>query len=34
MPQTLNILLHAATVQDEDIVTVIKSDIKAENAKS
>ena len=34
MPQTLNTSLHAATVQDEDTATVVKLDIKAENAKS
>ena len=34
MPQILNILLYTATVQDEDVVIVVKSDIKAENAKS
>ena len=34
MPQTPNILLHATTVQDKDAVTVIKLNIKVENAKS
>ena len=34
MPRTPNTSLHAATVQDEDIVIVIESDTEAENAKS
>ena len=34
MPQTLNILLYTATVQNKDAVTAVKLDIKAENAKS
>ena len=33
MPQTLNILLHTATVQDEDAVTAVELDIEVENAK-
>ena len=33
IPQTLNISLHTATIQDKDVVIVIKLDIKAENAK-
>ena len=34
MPQTLNISLHTATVQDKDIVIAVESDIETENAKS
>ena len=34
MPQTLNILLYATTVQDKDIVIVVELDIEAENTKS
>ena len=34
MPQTLNISLHTATVQDKDAVTAVESDIEVENAKS
>ena len=34
MPQTLNISLYTATIQDKDIVIAVKSDIEAENAKS
>ena len=33
IPQTPNTLLHAATVQDEDVAIVVKSDIEAENTK-
>ena len=33
MPQTLNISLHAATIQDKDAATVIKLDMEAENTK-
>ena len=34
MPQTLNILLYTATVQDKDAVIVVELDMEAENAKS
>jgi hypothetical protein len=34
MPQTLNILLRTATVQDEDAVTAVELDMEVENAKS
>ena len=34
IPQTLNISLYAATVQDKNAVIVVKLDIEAENAKS
>ena len=34
MPQTPNILLYAATIQDKDTATVIKLNIKVENTKS
>ena len=34
MPWTLNILLHAATIQDKDVVIVVELDIEVENAKS
>ena len=34
MPQTLNILLHTATIQDEDVVTAIELDMEVKNAKS
>ena len=33
MPQTPNILLYAATVQDKNIATVVKLDIKVKNIK-
>ena len=34
MPQTPNTLLYTITVQDEDAATVIKLNMKVENAKS
>ena len=34
MPQILNILLRITTIQNKDVVTAVKSDIKAENTKS
>ena len=34
IPQTLNILLYAAIVQDKDTVIVIELDIKVKNTKS
>jgi len=34
MPWTLNMLLCAATAQDEDAVMVVELDAEAENAKS
>ena len=34
MPQTPNTLLCAVTIQNEDAVTAVKSDIKTENTKS
>ena len=34
MPQTLNILLCTATIQDKDAVTAVELDMEAENAKS
>ena len=34
MPQTLNTLLYTATVQDEDVVIAVESDIEVKNAKS
>ena len=33
MLQTLNILLYAATVQDKDVVIVVKLNIEVENTK-
>jgi len=34
MPQILNILLYAATVQDEDVAIVVELDTEVENIKS
>ena len=34
MPRTLNTLLRATTIQDEDAVIVVESDAEAENVKS
>ena len=34
MPQIPNMLLCTATVQDEDVVIAVKSNIEVENAKS
>ena len=34
MPQTLNMLLHTATIQNEDAVTAVELDMEAENTKS
>jgi hypothetical protein len=34
IPQTPNTSLRAATIQDEDVVTVVGLEIEAENTKS
>ena len=34
IPQTPNISLRTATIQDKDAVTAVKLDMEAENAKS
>jgi len=33
VPQTLNILLYATTIQDKDIVIAVELDTETENAK-